>query len=144
MAEYVVVFCIGFSVLAVWFDWYSFRIPNSFILFGYLITFFMQMLWLEGTIVQKLSSLIIGAFCPIFLMGLVWIAGGIGAGDVKLLSVLGSILGAKEIILCCIIALVAGAFIGIVAKIIKRKKIHFSIAILIGILLYFFHIGAIF
>lgn len=136
-------FCIGFSALAVWFDWYSFRIPNSLILFGYLTTFFMQMLWSDGTIVQKLLYLITGAFCPIFLMGLVWIAGGIGAGDVKLLSVLGTVLGAKEIFPCCIIALVAGAFIGIAAKLTKRKKIHFSIAILIGILIYFFHNGAV-
>lgn len=130
--------------MAVLFDWYSFRIPNSLVLFGYLTAFFMQMLWLEGTIIQKLCYLVTGAFCPIFLMGLVWITGGIGAGDVKLLSVLGTVLGAKESVRCCIIALMAGAFIGIAAKIIKRKKFHFSIAILIGILVYFFHNGAIF
>ena len=139
MAGYIVGFCVGFSVLAVWFDWHSFRIPNRLILFGYLTTFFMQMLWLDGTITQKLLYLISGAICPIFLMGLVWIAGGIGAGDVKVLSVLGTILGVRKILRCCIMALVAGVFIGIAAKIIKRKKFHFSIAILISILIYFFH-----
>lgn len=139
MADYGVRFCVGFSILAVWFDWRSFRIPNRFILSGYLTTFFMQMLWLDGTTTQKLLYLISGAICPIFLMGLVWIAGGIGAGDVKLLSVLGTILGVREIIRCCMIALIVGVFIGIVAKLIKRKKFHFSIAILISILIYFFH-----
>ncbi len=145
MTGYVVVFCIGFSALAVWFDWRSFRIPNRLILFGYFAVFLLQMLWLDGTVVWKLFYLISGGFCPIFLMGLVWIAGGIGAGDVKVLSVLGAILGAKEIVLCCFMALVAGAFIGIAAKIIiKRKKIHFSVAILVSILIYFFQNGAVF
>lgn len=139
MTGYVIVFCIGFSILAVWFDWHSFRIPNRLILFGYFIAILIQILWAEETLIQKLLYLVNGAFCPIFLMGLVWMAGGIGAGDVKLLSVLGMVLGAKEIILCCMMALIAGAFIGIVAKIKKRKKFHFSIAILISILIYFFH-----
>lgn len=132
-------FCMGFSALAVWFDWYSFRIPNRLILSGYLTTFFMQMLWFDGSITQRLFYFITGAVYPIFLMGIIWIIGGIGAGDVKLLSVLGTILGAKEIVICCMIALAAGAFIGIAAKIKKRKKIHFSIAILISLLIYFFH-----
>lgn len=140
MADYVVVFCIGFSILAVWFDWHSFRIPNRFILFGYFMAFFIQMLCVDKTVIQRLLSLINGACCPIFFMGLIWIIGGIGAGDVKLLSVLGTVLGAREILLCCMIALVVGAFIGIVAKMRRKKKIHFSIAILISILIYFFHL----
>ena len=144
MTRYVVVFCVGFSALAVWFDWHSFRIPNRLILFGYFMAFLLQMLWLDGTVIWKLFYFVSGGFCPIFLMGLVWIAGGIGAGDVKLLSVLGAILGTKEIVLCCFMALAAGTVIGIAAKIIKRKKFHFSIAILVSILIYFFQNGAIF
>lgn len=140
MAGYAVVFCIGFSVCAVWFDWHSFRIPNRFILFGYFTAFLIQMLCLDKTITQKLLYLISGAGCPIFFMGLVWKAGGVGAGDVKLLSVLGTILGAREILRCCIMALAAGAFIGIAAKVRKKKKFHFSTAVLISILIYFFHL----
>lgn len=143
MTSRVVVFCITYSILAVWFDWKTFRIPNRLIGFGYLAAFFIQMLMSEGTVKERLLRLTIGALCPIILLGFIWMAGGIGAGDVKLLSVLGLVLGAEEIIICSIISFIVGAIIGIIAKIAKRDRIHFSIAILAGILIHFIQNGGI-
>lgn len=143
MTSHVVVFCITYSILAVWFDWRTFRIPNRLIGFGYLAASLIQMLMSEGTAGERLIRLTSGALCPMILLGLVWMAGGIGAGDVKLLSVLGAVLGAEEIIVCSIISFMVGAVIGIIAKIAKRDKIHFSIAILVGIVIQFIQNGGI-
>lgn len=128
-------------MLAVWFDWRSFRIPNRLIEFGYLAALLIQAGLCEGTADQRLIRLTAGALCPVILLWLVWRAGGIGAGDIKLLSVLGTVLGPEEILTCSISALVIGAVIGIAAKIIKRKKIHFSIAILAGLIICFVQNG---
>ena len=143
MTSYAVVFCIAYSILSVWFDWRTFRIPNRLIGFGYLAAFFIQMLLSEGTVKERLLRLAIGALCPMILLGLIWMAGGIGAGDVKLLSVLGLVLGAEEIIICIVISFIVGAIIGIIAKIAKRDKIHFSVAILVGIVIHFIQNGGI-
>jgi len=144
MTKYEVIFCIVFSILAVWFDWRTFRIPNRFILFGYAIALLIQILSAKELFFDKLIGIAAGAIWPLFFMGIVWKLGGIGAGDVKLLSVLGVILGAKNILSLSITALFIGAGMGILAKLIRKNKIHFSIAILAGVFLHFIQTGVIF
>jgi len=135
MTNCIAVFCVVYSVLAVGFDLKSFRIPNKLIHFGYLAAFLLQIGLCEGTMLQRWIHFIAGALCPILLLWVGWIAKGIGAGDIKLLSVLGAVLGPEEIFVCSIAALIVGGVIGVAAKVRKRKKIHFSIAILAGLMI---------
>ena len=68
----------------------------------------------------------------------VYLAGGIGGGDVKLLTVIALFLGKQEMFLVVIFSFAIGALMGI-AKIIKERSlgqtIHFAMPVLISVLL---------
>lgn len=124
-------FCVLFTVAAVWQDCKTGKIPNKLILAGYFAGGMANITSGDMQYLQMAGSVFAGMFLPIVLFGTVWYIGGIGAGDVKLMSVLGMILGGRNILFCSFVSLVLGGGIGVVTK---RKKIHFSIPILLALL----------
>jgi len=134
---YKMLFVYALISSAVIMDYKYFKIPNSFNLWGLISAIFLN-LFLEGQ--YNLYSMAIGLLMPFLLLYPVFIIGGIGAGDVKLLCVIGIVLGMKSSMIFTVYCFLIAGIIGILKLLfIKirseknkrnfRHKIHFSYAI---------------
>lgn len=135
-------FIIGTSFI---YDLFYGRIPNIFILIGFLG-------WFPYIILTKTSSDVVWALLSVLVVGvillIVYAIGGIGAGDVKLMCLIAGFLYPMESLKLISLIFVIGAFWGVIkimfslvkrlsgTKISKeRTVIRFSGPILIGYLL---------
>lgn len=142
------------------------KISNIWIVAGWCIGLIFRTA--SGGIGQSLSFAA-GALLPVILLFLLFMAHMLGAGDIKLLSVLGGFMGPVQIFTCTIYSFICGAVISFLVLIyyhiflerlqyffnyfkrcISQKKrisyrcpgkkrpehIHFSVAVLLGILLW--------
>ncbi len=95
------------AVAAVW-DLFYTRIPNVLIAAGYMMAFCSVLAQEEGVIKDRLCGLVLPC-----LLGFVYFASGnLGAGDLKLFSVVGAFLGVKATLHCMGGAIAAGAATG--------------------------------
>jgi leader peptidase (prepilin peptidase)/N-methyltransferase len=85
------------------------------IILGLLINFFLG----QGLINYLIGSLVGGG---LFFLVAVMSKGGMGGGDIKLISMLGAFLGWFNILLTILISSFLGAVIGLALIIIKKKK----------------------
>jgi len=150
-------------VSAVIMDFSTGKVSNYLIIVGLIMGFFLQIL--SGGKEQIIYSLA-GAVVPLVVLMLVFLIGGIGAGDIKLFSVIGLFLGAKGVFTCIVVAFIIGAVMSLgkilvsrnfyfyfnnlvhyvsstyqsqkiqIYKREKRNTIHFTLPILISVLLY--------
>ncbi len=109
--QYVVLVCVGIVLtIATITDIKSHRITNSLtgsaLVFGLLLNS-----WTGGTtgFISGFSGLLIGLLC--FLP--FYIAGGMAAGDVKLMAAVGSFIGTPLILHAVLMSLIAGSILGI-------------------------------
>lgn len=118
------------------------KIGNRLILLG---------LILGGTItcyekgISYMPLWMIQIFIPVVVFFLAFRIGGLGAGDIKLFSVIASFLTIKDVWICILASFAAGAAIGVAKCIYLRLRdhspargqtIHFSIPVLAGYLYY--------
>ena len=103
-------------IAAVYTDYRQNRIPNWIIVFGIISGLFIS--FLHGGIGLFLEGLL-GMVLPVIILYPVFMIGAIGAGDLKLFSVVGSYLGIQGITISFIIAFAVGAIISFV------KMLHF-------------------
>ena len=96
-------------VVAVYYDIRTYKIPNRFILLGYLFSCFFQLK--NG--IAGFREFFIGASLPIISLVFLQRMGVIGGGDVKLLSVVGSFFGRKEGIYSLILSFIFGAILSL-------------------------------
>mgnify|MGYP003402813339 FL=1 len=102
---------------AVYTDYGHGKIPNWIIVFGILSGLFTS--FIKGGYISLLEGL--GAMIlPVLLLYPVFVIGGIGAGDLKLFSVVGSFLGFRGVLISLIIAF----FIGSIISIVKMIRFH--------------------
>ncbi len=125
-----------FLILAVLFDARDYKIPNQLICAGYIAGLFVN-LWLyqlPGSII-----FIVNALVPLLITYLLFWIGGLGAGDVKIFSVLSTLVGVKVTIRVMIISIFVAAAVILLISIYKRKlirkKLHYSYYILAGYML---------
>jgi prepilin peptidase CpaA len=146
--DYLIRIIIGImlTILAVYFDIRSYKIPNKLII----VSIFMGIGLLiydslQGRFVVTYIYAMVMAFILLFI---VYMFGGIGAGDVKLSAAMGFIFGFLVMIEVLVWTFLAAAFIGITSFIVggttttvvrlnkkvslKGHQFHFSIAILTG------------
>jgi prepilin peptidase CpaA len=109
---------------AVIYDFASHRLPNYYLLLGLLIGFAWQA-WAAGWggVVSASAGLATGLalFLPIYALG------GMAAGDVKLMAVVGSFLGAGGTFWAGALSLIAGAVLGILYLFFKGHLNRFVI-----------------
>ncbi len=116
------------------------RISNRLILIGLGIAL-VRRLFCEG-----ISGVLTGIFqisFPIIILYLLFLIRALGAGDIKLFSVIGGFVNFKVLVWCMIYAFIAAAvfslgkvlYSAIKEKESKLHKMHFSVAILIGLIL---------
>lgn len=84
----MVLWMLIFLTIAVWNDWRSFRIPNSLVVIGAVVT--MAVCFWKGL---PLSYMVSGAVLPFVICFPLFILGCLGGGDIKLLMVCGIPLG---------------------------------------------------
>lgn len=128
------------------YDIYFRKIPNCLLIAGYagLLPLVCARLGWCGAGRALVGVLAVGA--PLFV---VYLIGGIGAGDVKLMGLMGGFLGARQGLVYTVLVLFIGAFAGIVKMLAdtalriseknktqkRRTSIRFSVPILIGYLM---------
>lgn len=137
-----------FLVTALAADLLWYKIPNQLILFGYVSGFFLN---INAYRIKGLNHFIVNALWPIALLLILYAMKAIAAGDIKLFSVMATMVGARLTGNVIIISLLLGAMYGVISivKNIKNRslalsQIHFSICILAGFLIAIFTGGEIF
>ena len=128
------------------------RIPNWLTLGTFLILLLFNISLLKSDLVL---NCLLGFFVGILILIVPYLMGGMGAGDVKLLGTLGSIVGFKDIFLIFIYSSICGLFLGLIwivcrpghlkflittgqilPTVDKKEKVPYGIAILLGTILY--------
>ena len=130
------------TMAAVW-DLFYAKVPNGLITAGYM-TALCSVLMRSGA---KMGDCFFGLMLP-YLTGMVFFAFGIlGAGDLKLWSVVGAFLGVRAVLYCIGFAIVLGGVEGglkIVLEAGRRRRypqgttIRFALPILCGTLMFLF------
>lgn len=103
-------FCIAFTAGAVIFDCKWEKVPNPWILTGFQISMTEH---LCREIAQGFGDAVLrfwgGIFLVLFLFFPLFLGKMIGTGDIKVLAVLGSVLGPRNILFCIVTAFLLGA-----------------------------------
>lgn len=97
--------------MAVFFDFYLGKIPNILVLCGGVLALLIQF-YLGG--IAGVFRAALGMLLPCLLLYVLFSIGALGAGDLKLLAMIGAFLGTYRTILCMIVAFVTGAVISLV------------------------------
>ena len=84
------------------------RLDNGWLLFCVLVSLFTRIWKMD---VSSLGSWICGLLVPILILGILFIFRMLGAGDIKLLSVIGSMIGPTKILNCISYSFLIGAVI---------------------------------
>jgi len=123
-----------FLTLAVWFDLTTYKIPNRWNFVGLSLGCGFHIIS-EG--IRGLFIAIAGILVPVAALFVLYVIGAIGAGDIKLLSALGSFLDCKVmiVVICAMImTAIYGCFVllwrTLKGRFLGYTRIHFSLPIL--------------
>ena len=85
------------------------RVPNILVGTGFLSLFFVRTVFN----IEALGDFMLGSIYPLALLSLLFIFGMMGAGDIKLLMVLGGMIGFPEVLDLCLWSFVAGGIVAV-------------------------------
>ena len=132
----------GFLICAVYTDMTQTRISNRLIALGLVLGIFFRIMT-EGY--MGVLFFVVNIFIPVILLYLLFQTHVLGAGDIKLFSMLGAFISTEQLLNLMVLAFCVGALLGIGKKVyqfifLKRElgeltQIHFSPAILIAYLI---------
>jgi prepilin peptidase CpaA len=106
-------------------DWKTRKIPN-WLTFG---TFFLALIYsIFQFNLNAFLNCFVGFFVGLLILLIPYILGGMGAGDVKLLAAIGSLVGYKNIVVVFFYTAIAGLFIGIFWIISRPGHLKFLIS----------------
>ncbi len=121
-------------ILAVISDCRTMKIRNRLIVMGLVLGLGFRILY-EGP--MGIVYFLVNIILPVILLYLLYLMGIIGAGDVKLFSVIGGFVNFKELMACILFSFVAGAVLSAMKMILKRNlitKLSSGVMYLMGIL----------
>lgn len=104
---------------AVYYDLRYKRIPNGFIVTGLLLGFFYQVSHFQW---RGLINYGAGVVLPVLILGILFYFRMMGAGDIKLLSVIGGFLGPKSGLRCILYTFLFGSVLSVIL-LIKRRNL---------------------
>ena len=114
------------------------RIPNRLIVVGLICGVLCNIT--EFVILGGIKQFALGAVTPIAWLVILFLIRGMGAGDIKLLAVIGGLMG-RGIAEIVIYSIFAGSVIGLFGYLVKKiRRIHFSLAVMAGMMIYCFGI----
>lgn len=133
---------LGFLIHAVYTDLTQTRISNRLIVLGLFVGFLFR-IFSEGGI--GVLFYVVNISIPVILLNLLFQMRALGAGDIKLFSMLGAFLSTEQLLQMMVAAFCVGAVLGILkigyqfffmqTELGKLTQIHFSPAILIAYLI---------
>lgn len=97
------------------------KVKNWLILIGLLLGLFSRV-WLLGA--RGLGLFFLGTSIPIALLFLLFLFRVMGAGDIKLLSVVGGFLGPSSVLQCIILTFLIGAIFALIKVIRKQNLVY--------------------
>lgn len=100
---------LAYISVAVCLDLKSEKIPNSWILIGWFMGFIFQ--FQQG--LNHIPVFLSGAFIPALLLFLLFASRMLGAGDIKLFSVLGGLMGPAIVLQCILYSFLCGAILSV-------------------------------
>jgi prepilin peptidase CpaA len=133
---------IGLLGLAVVFDMRTRRIPNTLVVAGLSSLCLLAAFSGSKGFLWSIAGLTAGLaiFFPIYA------AGWLGAGDVKLISLVGGFFGLQQLLPVIVFITLAGGFVSITYLILSRyglvdKRVPYALAVLLGVLVHlgFYH-----
>lgn len=114
------------------------RIPNRLIVVGLICGVLCNIT--EFGILGGIKQFALGAVTPIAWLVILFLIRGMGAGDIKLLAVIGGLMG-RGIAEIVIYSIFVGGVIGLFGYLVKKiRRIHFSLAVMAGMMIYCFGI----
>lgn len=129
-------------LIAVYTDMTKTVISNRLIIFGFIIGLFFRIFGEEKA---DILVYIVNISIPVILLYLLFCMQAIGAGDIKLFSMIGAFIATEQLLRIMVMSFVAGAVIGVMKLVYRRlfsgyipgklTQIHFSPAILIAYLI---------
>ena len=138
-----VVIALIFIIWSVRKDVKAFRIPNYLIITGLIVG--TGILVIRGLTGEDIRGYILGTLAGLAGMMLLYIIRAVGAGDVKLFSVLGLLTGLEFVVQLMVASLIAGLLTGIVELCFKKTSMvrvgstgieghgfHYAVAVLVG------------
>ena len=87
------------------------KVDNGWLLFCVLVSLFTRIWKMDVSRLSSLGSWRCGLLVPILILGILFIFRMLGAGDIKLLSVIGSMIGPTKILNCISYSFLIGAVI---------------------------------
>ena len=114
-------------------DWRNWKIANRLIFAG---VFAGVVFWLRDISIKNLADFLGGFLLPILICWIPFRMHAIGAGDIKLFSVIGCINGSREILYCIVFSFLAAAGISL-GRLLSQKQLWTSLA---GCVQYFYQI----
>ena len=122
----------GFTIVAAIMDIRFQKISNRLIVIGLGVGLIRRLL-LEGG--AGLFAGVIQIILPVIFLYLFFLIGALGAGDIKLFSLIGGFVNLRELATCVIAAFVIGAIWSFVWLLLKKGRcIPFAVAIFLGLL----------
>ncbi|MBQ8971316.1 MAG: prepilin peptidase [Lachnospiraceae bacterium] len=126
------------SLIAAIMDIVSYKVSNYLILTGIISGLVFSTI---ASGMQGLFSSFTGLCIPLLSMFVFYRIGLFGAGDLKLFSMIGAIIGPKDIVAVMVMSFIAGAFIGLVKVLALERtkglhKIRFAVPTFFGVLIY--------
>lgn len=129
----------GLLLVAVGMDIKSMRISNRLILMGLGIALVRR--FICGGMTEVFTGIFLISL-PVIVLYLLFLAGVIGAGDIKLFSLIGGFVNFKELLGCMVLSFVFGAVLSLGKMLFgdyewgnkQKNRIHFSIAIFFGLI----------
>ena len=115
-----VVIALVFIIWSVREDVKAFRIPNYLIIAGLIVG--TGLLVIRGLAGDNIRDYILGTLAGLAGMMLLYIIRAVGAGDVKLLAVIGMLTGLEFVLQLMVVSLITGFFTGIVELFLKKTR----------------------
>lgn len=106
-----------YLALCVFKDLKTYKVPNYFILVGLIAGLIIQ-IFMYG--VRGVITFFAGTFLPIFILYPLFFLRVLGAGDIKLFSVIGSVFGWRMAVQSILLSFLVGAFLALI-KLFSKK-----------------------
>ena len=135
-----VIIALVLVIVAAVHDLREFRIPNRLIVAGIVVG--VSVIVIRAFTGEYIGNYILGTLAGLAGMTFLYIIRAVGAGDVKLLAVIGMLTGLEFVLQLMVVSLITGIFTGIVELFLKKTRevsmgikahgFHYAVGVLTG------------
>ncbi len=111
------------------FDARYYRIPNQLIVLGYAASFCLNIT--ANPTASGITTFIVRALAPVLILLILYILGGLGAGDIKLFSLIATVVGLQDTCKVMIVSVVLAVIAVLIIvtherKLELKRRLHYS------------------